>query len=197
MKIATNSVVSMHYTLTSDEGNVVDTSAGREPLQYIQGKSMIVPGLEKAMEGHTAGEKFDVKVIPAEGYGERNEGMIQEVPLSVFQGVEKVEVGMSFYAQTPAGPMPLTVVKVTDTHATVDANHQLAGKNLNFAIEVISVHEATEEELAALEQHHCGSGDDCGCGDDCDCDGDCDCGDDCKCGDEHDSCGCGCESTDK
>ncbi|HHX15257.1 MAG TPA: peptidylprolyl isomerase [Fibrobacter sp.] len=196
MKIAPNSVVSMHYTLTSDEGATIDSSAGREPLEYIQGQRMIVPGLEKAMEGHSAGEKFDVKVSPAEGYGERNDSAVQEIPLTAFQGAEKVEAGMSFYAQTPAGPMPLTVVKVSETHATVDANHQLAGKNLNFAIEVISVREATEEDLKALNQHR-----DSSCGDDdCGCDDGCGCGDSCGCDSDDDDMGessCGCSAVDR
>ena len=83
MKIAEKTVVQMHYTLKSDEGAVIDSSEGREPLQYIQGMHMIVPGLEKAMVGHDMGDKFDVVVIPAEGYGEYDERMTQEVPLNV------------------------------------------------------------------------------------------------------------------
>ena len=168
MKIADKTVVQMHYTLTSDEGKVIDSSEGREPLQYIQGAHMIVVGLEKAMVGHDVGDKFDVKVIPSEGYGEYNEEMTQEVPLDVFQGVDKVVEGMMFYAQTPAGPMPIRVKSVSEKTAVIDANHELAGKNLNFAIEVVSVREATEEELNPV--HHCccggkGEGDhECECG---------------------------------
>ena len=168
MKIADKTVVQMHYTLTSDEGKVIDSSEGREPLQYIQGAHMIVVGLEKAMVGHDVGDKFDVKVIPSEGYGEYNEEMTQEVPLDVFQGVDKVVEGMMFYAQTPAGPMPIRVKSVSEKTAVIDANHELAGKNLNFAIEVVSVREATEEELNP--GHHCccggkGEGDhECECG---------------------------------
>ena len=138
MKIAEKTVVQMHYTLKSDEGAVVDSSAGREPLQYIQGMHMIVPGLEKAMVGHDVGDKFDVVVIPAEGYGEYDERMTQEVPLNVFQGVDHVEAGMMFYAQTPNGPMPIRIKSVGEKTAVIDANHELAGKNLNFAIEVVS-----------------------------------------------------------
>lgn len=169
MKIADKTVVQMHYTLTSDEGKVIDSSEGREPLQYIQGAHMIVVGLEKAMVGHDVGDKFDVKVIPSEGYGEYNEEMTQEVPLDVFQGVDKVVEGMMFYAQTPAGPMPIRVKSVSEKSAVIDANHELAGQNLNFAIEVVSVREATEEELNP-QGHHCccggkGEGDhECECG---------------------------------
>lgn len=179
MKIADKTVVQMHYTLTSDEGAVIDSSAGREPLQYIQGAHMIVVGLEKAMAGHDVGDKFDVKVIPSEGYGEYDERMTQEVPTSVFQGVDKVEAGMQFYAQTPMGPMPIRIKSVNGDKAVIDANHELAGKNLNFAIEVVSVREATEDELKPFEHHCCckdkGEGEhECHCkeeGHECECGG--------------------------
>ncbi len=167
MKIADKTVVQMHYTLTSDEGKVIDSSEGREPLEYIQGTHMIVAGLEKAMVGHDVGDKFDVKVIPSEGYGEYNEKMTQEVSLDVFQGVDKVVEGMMFYAQTPAGPMPIRVKSVGEKTAVIDANHELAGQNLNFAIEVVSVREATEEELTPRHSCCCGGKGDgeCKCGD--------------------------------
>ena len=207
MKIADKTVVQMHYTLTSDEGKVIDSSEGREPLQYIQGAHMIVVGLEKAMVGHDVGDKFDVKVIPSEGYGEYNEEMTQEVPLDVFQGVDKVVKGMMFYAQTPAGPMPIRVKSVSEKSAVIDANHELAGQNLNFAIEVVSVREATEEELNP-QGHHCccgGKGDGEGC-----CGGKGEEGHECECGGEGHECGghghkencdgnggCGCPNHDK
>lgn len=208
MKIADKTVVQMHYTLTSDEGKVIDSSEGREPLQYIQGAHMIVVGLEKAMVGHDVGDKFDVKVIPSEGYGEYNEEMTQEVPLDVFQGVDKVVEGMMFYAQTPAGPMPIRVKSVSEKTAVIDANHELAGQNLNFAIEVVSVREATEEELNP-QGHHC-----C-CGGKGEGDHECKCGKgegdhECECGGEGHECGghghkencdgnggCGCPNHDK
>ncbi len=184
MKIADKTVVQMHYTLTSDEGQVIDSSAGREPLQYIQGAHMIVVGLEKAMVDHEVGDKFDVKVIPEEGYGIYDERMTQEVPTTVFQGVDKVEPGMTFYAQTPMGPMPIRIKSVNGDKAVIDANHELAGKNLNFAIEVVSVREATEEELKPFQPHQCkcgkGEGECCGGNGDgeCECNGE----GDCKCG---------------
>ena len=181
MKIADKTVVQMHYTLTSDEGKVIDSSEGREPLQYIQGAHMIVVGLEKAMVGHEVGDKFDVKVIPAEGYGEYDERMTQEVPLDVFQDVQNVEAGMMFYAQTPMGPMPIRVKSVSGDKAVIDANHELAGKNLNFAIEVVDVREATEEELNPQGHCCCGGDGECKCGDPSTCSGtehECECGGD-------------------
>ena len=185
MKIADKTVVQMHYTLTSDEGRVIDSSEGRDPLQYIQGMHMIVAGLEKAMYGHEVGDKFNVKVIPAEGYGIYDERMTQVVPANVFQCEAPLEVGMQFYAQTPAGPMPIRIKSIDGDKVTIDANHELAGQNLNFAIEVVEVREATAEDLAPFQQHHCkcGKGDGCCHGEG---DGECECGGEgeCKCGGE-------------
>ena len=192
MKIAEKTVVQMHYTLTSDEGETIDSSAGREPLQYIQGTHMIVVGLEKAMEGHEVGDKFDVKVIPREGYGEYDERLTQEVPLDVFQGVDKVVPGMQFFAQTPAGPMPIRIKSVAGDKATIDANHELAGKNLNFAIEVVSVREATEDELNPQGHCCCGGEGDCKCGD-----GECECGGEGNKENCDGNGGCGCPNHDK
>ena len=209
MPIAANTKVAIHYTLTDDDGKVIDSSAGKDPLNYIQGQGMIVVGLEKAMLGKEVGDKFNVDVIPSEGYGEYNEEMTQEVPLDVFQGVDKVVEGMMFYAQTPAGPMPIRVKSVSEKSAVIDANHELAGQNLNFAIEVVSVREATEEELNP-QGHHCccgGKGDGEGCcggkgeGDhECECGGE---GHECECGGQghKENCdgngGCGCPNHDK
>ena len=155
---------------------------------------MIVVGLEKAMVGHEVGDKFDVKVIPAEGYGEYDERMTQEVSLDVFQGVQNVEAGMMFYAQTPMGPMPIRVKSVSGDKAVIDANHELAGQNLNFAIEVVDVREATEEELNPQGHCCCGGDGECKCGEE---------GHECECGGEgkKENCdgkgGCGCPNHDK
>lgn len=148
MQITENCAVSFHYTLTNDAGEVIDSSSGREPLAYLHGAGSIVPGLENAMEGRAAGDRFEVKVSPEEGYGVRHEGMVQAVPRAAFQGVDRIEVGMQFQASGPQGVMSVTVAQVTDDEVTVDGNHPLAGQNLNFAIEVVSVREASEEEIA-------------------------------------------------
>jgi len=174
MKIENNHVVSMHYTLKSDAGDIIDTSAGRDPLDYIQGKGMIVPGLERAMLGRALGEKFTVKVVPAEGYGEYVQELVQEVPLEAFQGVPQVEAGMSFVAHGPQGPMMITVKEVRAKTAVIDGNHELAGQNLNFDIEVAAVRVATSEELEnGLHAHGgcCGGG--CGCSDEEDSEDEC------------------------
>lgn len=147
MQIAPNSVVAFHYTLTNDQGEVLDSSEGREPLSYLQGKGNIIPGLERQLEGHKAGDKVKVRVEPAEGYGEVQPQLVQEVPRSSFQGVENVEPGMQFQAQTEGGPLLVTVTKVEGDTVTVDGNHPLAGQPLNFDVAIDSVREASEEEL--------------------------------------------------
>jgi FKBP-type peptidyl-prolyl cis-trans isomerase SlyD len=142
MRIADRTVATFHYTLTNDAGDVVDTSDGRQPLPYLHGAGNIVPGLEKEMTDKQAGDKFNVTVNPEEGYGMHNPMMVQQVPREAFAGVEQLEVGMQFEAQTGQGPL---AVVITDM-VTVDGNHPLAGQNLNFAIEVVEVREATVEE---------------------------------------------------
>jgi FKBP-type peptidyl-prolyl cis-trans isomerase SlyD len=147
MQIIENSVVSFHYTLTDKDGQVIDSSAGNAPLTYLHGVGQIVPGLENALLGKTVGEKLDVEVSAAEGYGEHHDFMVQQVPREAFQGVDEIEPGMQFQAQTPQGGMTVTVTAVDATTVTVDGNHPLAGKNLFFAVEIISVRAASSEEL--------------------------------------------------
>ncbi|WP_329740788.1 peptidylprolyl isomerase [Dyella sp. A6] len=156
MQIAPRTVASFHYTLTDDAGQVVDSSAGREPLPYMHGQGQIVPGLEKAMEGHQVGDKFNVDVAPAEGYGEHQPELIQAVPRSAFQGVDNIQPGMQFQGQGPQGVFNVTVTKVEDETVHIDGNHPLAGKTLHFAIEVVEVREATEEELSHGHVHGAG-----------------------------------------
>ncbi|MDG2500945.1 MAG: peptidylprolyl isomerase [Porticoccaceae bacterium] len=152
MTIKENSAVSFHYTLTDDDGQTLDSSAGKDPLAYLHGAGNIIPGLESALEGKAVGDSMVVAVIAAEGYGEVQQELIQEVPRDAFQGVDSIEVGMQFEAQTgQGGSVPVTVTAVTDEVVTVDGNHPLAGKNLNFDVSIEDVREATEEEL---EQGH-------------------------------------------
>ncbi|MDW7748109.1 peptidylprolyl isomerase [Halomonas sp.] len=147
MQIAQNSVVAFHYTLTNDAGEVLDSSEGREPLTYLHGAGNIIPGLEKQLEGRTTGDKLQAKVSPEEGYGEVQPQLVQEVPRDAFQGVDSVEPGMQFQAQTQGGPLMVTVTSVEGDTVTVDGNHPLAGQSLNFDVEIAEVREASEEEV--------------------------------------------------
>jgi FKBP-type peptidyl-prolyl cis-trans isomerase SlyD len=156
MQISENSVVSFHYTLTDSTGKVIDTSQGNEPLTYLHGVGQIVPGLENALVGKTPGDKLDVEVAAEDGYGEHQEFMVQQVPREAFQGVDVIEPGMQFQAQTPQGGMTVTVTAVDDTTVTVDGNHPLAGQVLFFAVEVVSVRDATAEEREHGHVHGAG-----------------------------------------
>lgn len=154
MKIADKCVVHIHYTLKNDQGETLDSSEGREPLPYLHGANNIVPGLEKALDGQEAGAKLDVTVPCEEGYGPVIPEAIQTVPREAFQGVDDIQPGMQFQAQSPEGQVQVITVKdVTDEGILVDGNHPLAGQTLNFAIEVAEVREATEQELEHGHPH--------------------------------------------
>ena len=117
MQVAKDKVVTIDYTLTGPQGNVLDTSQGRGPLAYLHGAGNIIPGLEQALEGKGEGEKLSVNVSPEQGYGSRDENMVQSVPRDRFRGVENIQPGMQFQANTPAGPRVVTVVGVRDASA--------------------------------------------------------------------------------
>ena len=146
MEITDARVASIHYTLTDDAGNVIDKSPESQPLSYFHGAGNIVPGLEKALAGKQPGDSLKVEVKPEEGYGPRNEGLVQEVPRTAFQGVDKVEPGMQFRAQSERGPLLVTVVEAGDEKVRIDGNHPLAGKTLHFDVSVADVRAASEEE---------------------------------------------------
>ena len=147
MTITVNKVVTLDYTLTNDEGTVVDKSEGGSFL-YLHGASNIIPGLEQALEGKAAGDELTVAVEPKDGYGERNDEMTQTVPREMFDGDADIQPGMQFHAQSPDGQMlVVTVVEMNDENVTVDGNHPLAGVNLNFDVKIIEVRDATQEEL--------------------------------------------------
>jgi len=156
MPIKQDSVVSIHYTLKDDSGEVIDTSAEREPLAYLHGHGNLVSGLERELEGKDAGDRLSITVTPAEGYGEYDRQLVQKIPRRSLRGVANPKVGMQLHMQTPQGPRAVTVTHVTGDMLTIDANHPLAGKNLNFEIEVTGVREATEEELAHGHVHGAG-----------------------------------------
>ncbi|HRJ28122.1 MAG TPA: peptidylprolyl isomerase [Cyclobacteriaceae bacterium] len=152
MQIAKNTVVSIHYTLRDDQGNVLDSSEGKDPLLYIQGIGNLIPGMEEGLEGKLKGDKLDIKVTPEKGYGTRNDSLIQKVPRTAF-GDQEVRPGMQFQAQTSNGAQIVTITEVGLESVTVDGNHPLAGVGLNFAVEVMDVRQATEDELSHGHVH--------------------------------------------
>lgn len=153
MKIADQTVVLINYTLTNNDGEIIDSSQGRSPLAYLHGAGNIIPGLENALAGKDIGEELTVTIPPTEAYGELDPEMIQPVPRDRFGGVETIEIGMQFQANTPQGPRIVRVVAVDDTNVTIDANHPLAGQTLNFAVNIVGIRQATPEELSHGHVH--------------------------------------------
>lgn len=152
MKIEKNRVVRFHYTVTEAGGGELETSRGREPLAFLFGHGGIIPGLETAFEGREAGESFRASVAPDQGYGERREGMGQRIPKKHF-GATRLKPGMTVVLQTNQGPRMVVVQKVGMSVVDVDLNHPMAGKQLEFDVEIVEVREASEEEIAHRHVH--------------------------------------------
>ena len=156
MEIAADRVVLIHYTLKNDAGNVIDSSAGGEPLAYIQGHGNLVAGLEKALDGKQDGSNVAVSVTPEEGYGKHDPNLIQRVPKRTLQGSGDVKKGMQFQARTDDGMRLFTVTAVIGDMVTLDGNHPLSDKTLHFDVQVVGVREATAEELEHGHVHGAG-----------------------------------------
>jgi peptidylprolyl isomerase len=136
--IQNGSTVNVHYTGRLTDGEVFDTSEGKEPLSFTVGTGQIIPGFENAIIGKATGDKVTVNITAAEAYGEIREDLVVKVPNSQLPGA--VEVGMSLQAQAENGmPVNVTVKEVNEDHAVIDGNHPFAGKELIFDIEVVSV----------------------------------------------------------
>lgn len=202
MTIAAEKVVSIDYTLRGNDGNVIDSSEGRAPLDYLHGARNIVPGLERELDGKVEGDSFQVSIPPADAYGEYDEGHVFDVPKTQFPEGQPIEPGMRFSAQTAEGPASFLVKSVSDDSVQLDGNHPLAGETLNFEVTVRGVRDATAEEIAHghvhQKGHSCcgGHGHDHDHGDEC-CGGghghDHDHGDGCCGGGQgHGNRGCGC-----
>ena len=146
MKIEKDRVVQFHYAVSEQGAAPVESSEGGEPLAILAGHGNIIPGLEKAMEGHEAGDKFAVDVPAAEAYGEKREGLAQRVPKKHF-GEQRLAPGMQVVLNTNFGPRAVTIEKVGMSVVDVDLNHPMAGKDLHFDIEIVEVREASAEEL--------------------------------------------------
>lgn len=149
MQASADKVVFIDYTLTSNDGEVIDSSEGRDPLGYLHGHGNIIPGLEQALEGSAAGDELNVRVEPEEGYGVHRPELVQQVSIEAFAGIDKVEPGMRFNADSAQGPMVVKVTAIDGDRVTIDANHELAGQQLNFAVTVREVRAASDAELEA------------------------------------------------
>ena len=167
MKITSNSVVTVSYIVTDDTDQVVGRTDPKNPMEVLVGHNFLVPGLEKALEGHVKGDEFAIKLEPQDAFGEFNDGLVQTIDRALF-GDFPIQVGNAFEADTSVGPRLVVIKEINDDTVVVDGNHPFAGKTLNFMVVVEDVREATEEEIAhghahqggvcPSEAHHCGCG---------------------------------------
>jgi FKBP-type peptidyl-prolyl cis-trans isomerase SlyD len=154
MAIAANKVVTMNFVLTDDDGNVLDATDKDGPFSYLSGNNMVLPKLEEAVSGMIIGTKKNLRLEAADAYGVYNEQIVQVVGKENFPKDFELEVGMSYVASNPDGAqMPFVITEVRDEDVTIDFNHPLAGKNLNFDIELLDIRDATSEELAHGHVH--------------------------------------------
>lgn len=152
MQITQHKVVTIDYTLTGDDGAVLDTSRGGEPLAYLHGAGNLIPGLERALDGRVAGDRFQVSIAPEDAYGPRDERLRQTVAREMFED-QGLEVGAQFMAHMAGAEHIFTVVDIQGERVTIDGNHPLAGVSLNFDVTVRSVRDATAEEVSHGHVH--------------------------------------------
>ncbi len=157
MVIEKNSVVSIHYTLKDDNGEIIESTTGAEPFTYLHADMGLIQGLKESLNGRSVGDKFSVTVPPEMGYGQYNDQNIHKVPPETFKEVENLEVGMSFtMTDQNGGHHRMQVKELGSDSVTLDGNHPLAGKTLNFDVSVEDIREATEEEISHGHVHHPG-----------------------------------------
>jgi len=152
--IADGLVVVLNYTLRADDGEVIDASTADDPMAYLHGADNIVPGLEQALAGKTVGFTGKVVVEPEDGYGEREDLPPEPVPRSAFPAEVKLAPGMQFMAEGPNDThAPIWIAGIEGDQVLVDSQHPLAGKTLNFDVEVLAVRQATANELSHGHPH--------------------------------------------
>ncbi|NOT12270.1 MAG: peptidylprolyl isomerase [Methylococcaceae bacterium] len=148
MQVSDNTAVSIHYTLTNDNGEVLDSSIGKDALEYLHGGGNIISGLESALSGKVVGDNFNVRIAATDAYGEFTDEMIQVIPRSMFEGIDSIEIGMQFHADVNYGTGVVTVTAIDGDNITIDGNHPLAGQALTFDVEVVAIRPATADEKA-------------------------------------------------
>ena len=152
MAISENSVVTLDFSVSNANGELLDSTEDKQPLEYLHGTGYLVTGLEAELDNKAVGEDFDITLAPEQAYGERDEALVQSVPGELFDGME-VSEGDTFVAETDDGHRPVTIVEVAEEYVKVDGNHPLAGMTLTFKGVVRAIRPATEEEIAHGHVH--------------------------------------------
>lgn len=147
MDIADKRVTTVHFTLTDEDGAVITTTRGHQPLVYMHGQGGIVAGLEQALAGRATGDRFEVTVAPEFGFGPRHPELVQTLPRSMWRAEKQPEIGDRLETQTARGPLDVRVVAVEVDSVTVDGNHPLAGRVFTAEVEVMAVRVPTPDEL--------------------------------------------------
>lgn len=158
MEIAQNKIVKIHYKGTLEDGSVFDSSEGREPLEFLYGVGMIIPGLEEGILGLKVGDKKSIYIKAEKAYGPRMEEAMQEVPKSQLPEDIELSIGMQLAAQGPQGVIPVTIKDIKEESVLIDFNHPLAGKALNFDVEILDVKNATDKDIEKFMPKSCCSG---------------------------------------
>jgi FKBP-type peptidyl-prolyl cis-trans isomerase SlyD len=154
MPIEPNQVVTINYVLTDEEGNILDTTSGRDSFSFLSGHDQILPKLEEAIKGMLIHSKKTVVLAPADGYGEYIQEAVQVANRADFPNDVQLDEGMSFMATMPDGNQQQFVIKkIEGDDVTIDFNHPLAGKTLTFEVELVDVRDATPEELSHGHAH--------------------------------------------
>lgn len=153
--IADNKVVSMHFTLKNQNGEVLETTEGDAAFDYLHGAMEILPPLEKELNGKNVGDKLSVTIPAQDAYGSYNEEMVETLPKSDFAEMgAPIEVGMEIEMQVDEDIFPVLITKIEGEEVTIDMNHPLAGMDLTFDVEITAIREATAEELDHGHAHH-------------------------------------------
>lgn len=155
MQIAPNTVASLAYVLTNTQGDTLDQADAQHPFVYLHGAHSIIPGLENALNGKQAGDTLEVTIPPEQAYGLKDDSLMQQVPRSMFAGVEEEHIipGAEFHAQTNGGMQTIVISAVDGDTITIDGNHPLAGQTLHFDVTVLAVRAATKDELSHGHAH--------------------------------------------
>ena len=157
MAILTNKIVTFNYTLKDDQGNQLDSTNKGEPFSFITGSMQVLPGLEEALSSMIIGSKKNIKLAAVDAYGEYDEGAIQKVKRNLFPEEAELEIGKTYFAHSPEGQhLQFVITQVENEDITVNFNHPLAGKDLEFDVELLDVRDATPEEISHGHVHGLG-----------------------------------------
>jgi FKBP-type peptidyl-prolyl cis-trans isomerase SlyD len=147
MQIAQHKHVTLEYVLKDDQGTILDSTESRNPFGYVHGTNSILPAIEEALEGKSAGNDVAIRIPSKEAYGERNESLVFTTAITNFGEADEIHPGTRVRVRTSEGEQILTITEIADERVTMDGNHPLAGVNLNFEISVVGVRDCSQDEI--------------------------------------------------